>query len=83
MGACEARPVGSKPLARISVANRGHEEANPEGQHEDVQHGISPDLPACKRQPAARRKKRIAPDQFDMIQHERRLFGSTQVPFAA
>jgi hypothetical protein len=30
----------SKPFAGIGVTNRGHEEAEPEGQQENIQHGI-------------------------------------------
>jgi hypothetical protein len=30
----------SKSLARIGVADGGHEEAQAKGQHDDVQHGI-------------------------------------------
>jgi len=29
-----------EPLAGIGVAQPGHEEAEAEGQHEDVQHGV-------------------------------------------
>ncbi len=35
----------SKPLAGVSVADGHHEEAEPEGQHDDVQHGML--LVAC------------------------------------
>jgi hypothetical protein len=30
----------SKPFAGVGVTNRGHKEAEPEGQHENIQHGL-------------------------------------------
>jgi hypothetical protein len=36
----------SESLARIGVADGGHEEAQAKGQHDDVQHGILPVAPA-------------------------------------
>src|SRR6516164_11599815 len=36
------RTKGSKSIARIGVADGGHEEAQPKGQHDDVQPGILP-----------------------------------------
>jgi hypothetical protein len=40
--------VSSQPFAGVGVADRESEEAEAEGQHQNVQHGIAPDCAAIK-----------------------------------